>query len=128
MVRERKWGLKDGGVLCAEGMELEYFGLDYEGLGKRWLEDDREMVMEEKREINKMRDGCFMGEGKVVASNAVTKFVNKQRRRHFLTWMCREQSAPEEASTKYERHVLRLLFFRTWQTLSGSRMLLYRLG
>ena len=63
-MRERKWGLKDGGVLCAEGMELEYFGLDYEGLGKRWLEDDREMVMEEKREINKMRDGCFMGEGK----------------------------------------------------------------
>ncbi len=83
--------------------------------------------MKEKRKT-KRKMGVLWAREKALEANAITKFVNKQRRRHFLTWMCKEQSAPEEASTRYGRHVLRLLFFWTWQTLSGLRMLLYRLG
>ncbi len=33
VLEERKWGLEDDCGLCAEGMGLEYSGLDFEGLG-----------------------------------------------------------------------------------------------
>ena len=50
-----------------------------------------------------------MGEGKALDSNAVTRFMHKQRR-HLSDVDWKGRLAPEQVSVEHERHVLRLLF------------------